>query len=153
MPAMLPARTISLFLATCTLLSSPLAATSAVAEDAGTIPVRVVVVTTFEIEQNGQDQGGELRAWTDQYPLPMHIPFPQGYHELRYNSDDQVLAIVTGEGTARGSASITALGQDTRFDLSHAYWVVAAIAGIDPKIASVGSAAWAQLRGRRRPRS
>jgi purine nucleoside permease len=58
-------------------------------------------------------------------------------------SDDQVLGIVTGEGTARASASVTALGHDPRFDLSHAYWVVAAIAGIDPKIAFVGSAAWA----------
>ena len=140
---MIPARTIPPFLVTCVLLSSPSLAPSAVAEDAGTISVRVVVVTTFETEQNGQDQGGEFHVWTDQYPLPMHIPFPQGYHELRYNSDDQVLGIVTGEGTARASASITALGHDPRFDLSHAYWVVAAIAGIDPKIASVGSAAWA----------
>jgi purine nucleoside permease len=109
----------------------------------GTIPVKVVVVTTFEVEQNGQDMGGEFQAWTDQYPLPEHIPFPQGYHELRYNHAEQVLGIVTGEGTARAAASITALGHDPRFDLSHAYWVVAAIAGIDPNVASVGSAAWA----------
>ena len=90
-----------------------------------------------------QDQGGEFQAWTDQYPLPEHIPFPQAYHELRYNPTEQVLGIVTGEGTARAAASITALGHDPRFDLSHAYWVVAAIAGIDPNVASVGSAAWA----------
>ena len=107
------------------------------------IPVRVVVVTTFEVDQGGQDQGGEFQAWTDQYPLPKHIPFPQGYHELRYNPTDQVLGIVTGEGTAHAAASITALGHDPRFDLSQAYWVVAAIAGVDPKVASVGSAAWA----------
>jgi purine nucleoside permease len=137
------ARVIPLLLATFGLLSSTLLPSSAVAEGTGTIPVRVVVITTFEIDQNGQDQGGEFQAWTDQYPLPVHIPFPQGYHELRYNPADQVLGIVTGEGTARASASITALGHDPRFDLSQAYWVVAAIAGIDPNIASVGSAAWA----------
>jgi purine nucleoside permease len=108
-----------------------------------TIPVRVVVVTTFELDQSGKDQGGEFQAWTDQFPLPEHIPFPQGYHELRYDRADQVLGIVTGEGTAHAAASITALGHDPRFDLSHAYWVVAAIAGIDPNVASVGSAAWA----------
>jgi purine nucleoside permease len=33
---------------------------------------------------------------------------------------------------------------DPRFDLSHAYWVVAGIAGVDPEDASIGSAAWAQ---------
>lgn len=113
------------------------------AEDGTKIPVRVVVVTTFEADQTGVDQGGEFQAWTDQYPLSEHIPFPQGYHELRYNPTDEVLGIVTGEGTAHAAASITALGHDPRFDLSHAYWVVAAIAGIDPSVASVGSAAWA----------
>jgi purine nucleoside permease len=36
-----------------------------------------------------------------------------------------------------------ALGTDSRFDLSRAYWVIAGIAGVDPNVASVGSAAWA----------
>jgi purine nucleoside permease len=54
-----------------------------------------------------------------------------------------VLGIVIGEGTARASASITALGHDRRFDLRQAYWVIAAIVGINPNVASVGSAAWA----------
>ncbi len=31
---------------------------------------------------------------------------------------------------------------DSRFDLSHAYWIVAGIAGIDPQDASIGSAVW-----------
>jgi purine nucleoside permease len=35
------------------------------------------------------------------------------------------------------------LGMDPRFDLTHAYWIVAAIAGVDPNKASVASAAWA----------
>jgi len=51
---------------------------------------------------------------------------------------------VTGEGSLRGAASIMALGMDPRFDLSKAYWLVAGIAGIDPTVASVGSAAWAE---------
>jgi purine nucleoside permease len=37
-----------------------------------------------------------------------------------------------------------ALGLDPRFDLSHAYWVVAGIAGANPKTMSLGSAAWAE---------
>jgi purine nucleoside permease len=36
-----------------------------------------------------------------------------------------------------------ALGLDPRFDLTHAYWVVAGIAGVNPNLGSVGSAAWA----------
>ena len=118
--------------------------TAAAQAHAAAIAVRVVVVTTFENDRSGPDTGGEFQAWTTGYPLPTHIAFPQGYHELRYDPHDHVLGLVTGEGTARAAASITALGHDPRFDLTHAYWVVAGIAGVDPNVASVGSAAWAR---------
>ncbi len=108
------------------------------------IPVRVVVVTTFELGEDTGDIPGEFQAWVERFPLQQKLPFPQGYHALRYNPERQVLGIVTGEGSLRGAASIMALGMDPRFDLTHAYWVVAGIAGIDPVVASVGSAAWAE---------
>lgn len=108
-----------------------------------TIPVRVVIVTTFEIGKDTGDTPGEFQNWVDQFPLPVTLPFPQGDRQLRYNPDKQVLGIVTGEGTAHAAASIMGLGMDPRFDLRKSYWVVAAIAGVDPNQASVGSAAWA----------
>jgi purine nucleoside permease len=36
-------------------------------------------------------------------------------------------------------------GMDPRFDLSKAYWIIAAIAGVDPKKASVASTPWAKF--------
>jgi len=36
-----------------------------------------------------------------------------------------------------------ALGLDPRFDLTHAYFLINGIAGVDPHVASIGSAAWA----------
>ena len=107
------------------------------------IPIRVVVVTTFE---NGQDTGdapGEFQNWVERYPLTATLPFPQGYHPLRYNQAEQVLGIVTGVGKSHAASSIMALGMDPRFDLTRAYWILAGIAGIDPARGSVGSAAWA----------
>jgi purine nucleoside permease len=106
------------------------------------IPIKVVVVTTFE---NGNDitGDGEFQAWAANLPLPIVIQFPQGYHHLRYNPDLGVLGIVTGQGKSHAAASIMGLGMDPRFDLTHAYWLVAAIAGVDPNKASVASAAWA----------
>jgi purine nucleoside permease len=110
------------------------------------IPVRVVVVTTFEIgPDSGPNSIGEFDRWVTNLPLPDTIAFPQGFHHLRYNADKQVLGIETGEGPVHAASSITALGHDPRFDLSHAYWVVAAIAGVDANHASVGSAAWASF--------
>jgi len=126
------------------LVAGLLMTTHALAAQPEHIPVRVVVVTTFELGNDTGDKPGEFQAWVERFPLPQTIPFPQGYRTLRYNPDKQVLGIVTGEGSLRGAASIMALGLDERFDLSKAYWIVAGIAGIDPAAASVGSAAWAE---------
>jgi len=107
------------------------------------LEVRVVVVTTFEVGADTGDVAGELQNWVERYPLPETIAFPQGFHPLRYDPKDHVLAILTGVGKAHAAASIMALGMDPRFDLSHAYWILAGIGGIDPAVGSIGSAAWA----------
>jgi purine nucleoside permease len=122
------------------LLCAPLAAAAA---DAPT-EIRVVIVTTWEVERGGVDLKGELHAWRKEWPLKTEIDFPLGVHPLLYDPDRHVLAIVTGMATARAAASIMALGLDPRFDLSHAYWIVAGTAGADPKVASAGSVAWSR---------
>jgi purine nucleoside permease len=100
------------------------------------IPVKVIVVATFD---------NELQNWTANLPLPQTLPFPQGYRPLRYNQKLQVLGIITGQGKSQATASIMGLGFDSRFDLSRAYWLVAGIAGVNPKKASVASTAWAKF--------
>jgi purine nucleoside permease len=70
------------------------------------------------------------------------VPFPQGYHDLRLNPHTGVLGLLTGVGTARAAASVMALGLDPRFDLTHAYFLVAGIGGIDPAAGSLASAVW-----------
>lgn len=109
-----------------------------------TLPVRMVIVTMFEIGADEGDAPGEFQLWKERRRLDTRIPFPQGYHDLFYNPDSQILAMVTGVGTARSGAATMALGLDPRFDLGKAYWLVAGIAGIDPEDASIGSAAWAR---------
>ena len=103
-----------------------------------------MIVTTWETTEKGQDATGELHAWLTRWPLDHAMPFPNGVHPLQYDPKTHVLAILTGMATARAAASITALGHDPRFDLSHAYWIVTGTAGVDPKAASAGSAAWAR---------
>ena len=124
-------------LAALGIVASPIAATAA------PIPVHVVVVTTFELGADTGDMPGEFQNWVTRFPLPQTLPFPAGYHPLRYDPSSKVLGIVTGEGPARAASSITALGHDPRFDLSHAYWVLAGIGGIDPDTGSVASVVWA----------
>lgn len=103
--------------------------------------IKVVVVNMFEVGDDTGDVPGEYQYWVEREHLDTVLPFPQGYHDLRMNQEG-VLGVVTGVGTARASATIMALGNDPRFDLTHAYFVVAGIAGIDPQMGSIGSAVW-----------
>lgn len=107
---------------------------------AAALPVRVVVVTMFETEDNL----GELHLWKEKLPADTELPFPLGAEPLAYNADKQVLVVNTGIGTARAATTTTALGLDPRFDLSRAYWLVAGIAGANPNTAPLGSAVWAE---------
>ncbi len=108
------------------------------------IPVKVVVVSMFELGELSGDRPGEFQYWVENVPLSEEFKFPQGNFPLRYNADKRVLGLVTGIGTANAAASVMALGMDERFDLTNAYWLVAGIAGIDPEDGSTGSAVWAK---------
>ncbi|WP_231627578.1 purine nucleoside permease [Novosphingobium sp. AAP1] len=110
---------------------------------AAKIPVKVVIVTMFEVGQDTGDAPGEFQFWRERRKLDVRIPFPQSHHDLYYNPDSQILGIVTGMGSIRSATATLALGLDQRFDLSHAYWLVAGIAGVDPHQATIGSAVWA----------
>jgi len=107
------------------------------------IPVKAVVVAMFERGTPDDGDIGELELWVQRERLDTVIPFPIGPADLRMN-EDGVLAVLTGMGSNNAATVITALGCDQRFDLSKAYWLIAGIAGVDPKNASIGSAAWAE---------
>jgi purine nucleoside permease len=107
------------------------------------IEVKVVVVTMFEIGKDTGDAPGEFQLWYERQKLDTRFAFAH-HHDLFMNRQTGVLAILTGVGTANSASAVMALGLDPRFDLSHAYWVVAGIAGVDPQQASLGSAAWAE---------
>ncbi len=108
------------------------------------IPVKVVIVTTFEIGNDTGDRPGEFQFWVEREHLDRVLPFPGGVHNLRTNADGSILGIVTGMTIGPAATSIMALGLDPRFDLTHAYWLLAGIAGVDPNVASLASAAWAR---------
>jgi purine nucleoside permease len=107
------------------------------------IPVKVVVVTMFEQGADTGDAPGELQHWVERDHLDKIYPLPAGYHAVRMNGDGE-MAVLTGPGTAHAASTIMAVGLDPRFDFSHAYWIVAGIAGGCPDRVSLGSAVWAR---------
>jgi len=107
------------------------------------IPVKVVVVTMFEVGNDTGDAPGELQYWVERDHLDRVYDLPAGYHAVRMNGEGE-MAVLTGPGTAHAASTIMAVGLDPRFDFTHAYWIVAGIAGGCPDRISLGSAAWAR---------
>lgn len=137
---LLPAAVLLAVLAPCEQAAFAAAGAKATQPASAPIPIRMVVVTAFEIGADTGDKAGELQAWAQEFPTT--LPFPGGDRPLRYDAARGLLVVNTGMGTNRASSAIMALGTDPRFDFSRAYWLVTAIAGVNPNTASIGSAAW-----------
>ncbi|HEX4326062.1 MAG TPA: purine nucleoside permease [Burkholderiales bacterium] len=100
-------------------------------------PLKVLIISMF---------GPEAEPWIAPLALNESIAVPglsPDYPALRCNRDD-VCLLTTGMGHANAAASTLAVTLDPRFDLTHSYFLVAGIAGIDPARGTLGSAAWAR---------
>jgi purine nucleoside permease/inosine-uridine nucleoside N-ribohydrolase len=106
------------------------------------LEIKVVVLSMFENGEPTGDRPGELQLWLERNPYAQELPFAMGKYPL-FLREDGVLFVCLGGGIPNATASTMALGLDPRFDLSHAYWLIAGIAGGDPEDLSLGSGAWA----------
>ena len=103
---------------------------------------KVIVVATFEVGADTGDKPGEFQFWAEREKLTGTIEVPGLDHPVRYN-DAGVYGVVSGT-TVRCGNQVMALCLDPRFDLTQSYWIVNGIAGVNPHVASEGSAAWAR---------
>jgi purine nucleoside permease len=106
------------------------------------IQPKVIVVATFEIGADTGDKPGEFQFWAERENLTGSLEVPGLDHLVRYN-DKGVYGVVSGT-TVRSGNQLMALCLDPRFDLSKSYWLINGIAGVNPEVASEGSAAWAR---------
>jgi purine nucleoside permease len=98
--------------------------------------VKVFIITMFDIE---------AQPWIDALGLTQSVPvvgLPAQDPAVRCNADD-VCLVTTGMGKANAAASVAAVVFRGSFDLSHAYFLVSGVAGIDPAEGTLGSVAWA----------
>ena len=134
------------------LTALPLTSSSPAQTPGNPWPIRAVIVTTFEVGNDTGDIPGEFQFWVEREHLTQTLPFPGGAggpnntaRPIRTNPEHTILGIVSGTTLVNATASMMALGLDPRFDLTHAYILINGIAGVDPQIASIGSAAWANF--------
>jgi purine nucleoside permease len=100
------------------------------------IVIKAVIVTAFE--PTSGPVPGEFRYWRERENLTRELPFAFGLQPLCL-SEEGVLGIVTGVGSARAATAITALGLDERFDFTRAFWLISGVCGIDPSRGSLAS--------------
>ena len=120
-------------------LALPLSSSLLAAEP---IPVRVAVVVTFEVGEDRGDRPGEFQFWCERENWTQKIDVPGVDHPVLTDGMGTI-GIVAGT-TGRASTQIMALVLSGKFDFSKTYWVVNGIAGVNPALASIGSAAWAR---------
>lgn len=97
------------------------------------IAVKMVVVANFEPGKDEGDAPGEFQFWVEREHLNEVIPI-RAAPPVRRNKDG-LYGIKL--------ASLRDFILDPRFDFSKTYWLFTGISGVDPRMASVGSAAWA----------
>jgi purine nucleoside permease len=99
--------------------------------------VKVMIISMF---------GPEGQVWLDHLGPWESIPvagLSPDYPDVHCNKQD-ICVMTTGMGHANAAASTMALAFSPRFDLRHTYFMIAGIAGIDPRQGTIGSAAWAK---------
>ena len=120
----------------CLLMSTCLARTTTAA-DTPPLAVKVLVVNMFSLE---------AAPWLAALKPTQEIRVPglSSDYPLVKCTADAVCEMVTGMGHANAAASMMAVLYSGKFDLRRTYFIVAGIAGIDPKQGTLGSAAWAR---------
>src|SRR5215510_9078018 len=100
-------------------------------------PVKVMIIATF---------GSERQVWLDRLEPWRAIRVPglaPDYPDVHCNQSE-ICVFTTGMGHSNSTASVTALVFSGLFKLSHTYFIVAAVAGIDP----AQGTPWARRPGR-----
>jgi purine nucleoside permease len=99
------------------------------------IAPKVMVIAMFD---------AEAKPWQDNLDLStkVQVPgLPEGADEVACNAD--LCQMTTTMGFANAAASTMALALSDKFDLTRTYFIIAGIAGVDPRNGTLGSAAWA----------
>jgi purine nucleoside permease len=114
---------------------------------AAKIPVKVIVLSGFEVGDDTGDAPGEFQFWAEREGLTGTLEVKGAPHPLRYNAAGLYASVAgnTRDTTLATNVStelIMALCLDPDLDLRKTYWLINGIAGIDPLRGSIGSAVW-----------
>lgn len=116
---------------------SALFALPATAQDTAKISPKVMVITMF---------GQEAKPWIEGEKFTTQIKLA-GLNPEYPNVDctaEGLCHMTTAMGFSNAASSVAAMALSDKFDLSKTYFLIAGIAGVDPKHGTLGSAHWAK---------
>ncbi|EEX62194.1 purine nucleoside permease [Brucella abortus bv. 6 str. 870] len=101
------------------------------------IAPKVMVITMF---------GDEAKPWLKGLKFTRKIRLPglsPEYPTVDCTAEGLCL-MTTGMGFANAASAVSAMALSRKFNLTHSYFLIAGIAGVDPKHGTLGSAHWAK---------
>ena len=119
----------------CALLLLVFFAVPALAEP---VPVKVLVLSMFEVGENSGDFAGEFQHWYEEYFNEASSYEVSGAPNPLFVNKDGVAGTVTGMGKARSGATLMAILKDPRFDFGKTYFIVSGCAGVAPERGTLG---------------
>jgi purine nucleoside permease len=115
--------------------ASVLACLAVVSISNATEAPRFVVVANFENGAERGDKPGEYQFWVEREHLDEQVAVRGATRPIRHNSQGLYGLLLE---------NLWPFVLDSRYDFSKTYWLFTGISGVDPQVASVGSAAWAR---------
>ncbi|KAL0571244.1 hypothetical protein V5O48_010714 [Marasmius crinis-equi] len=105
------------------------------------IAPKVFIFTMFDSEANVWYNIPEFNLLARNITVPGLSPL---FPSVHCTADGSICQLITGEGEINAAVSITALVYSSRFDLSHTYFLIAGIAGGNPRLVTTGSVTFAR---------
>jgi len=108
---------------------------------AAKISPKVVIISMFAPEAEVWYGKKEFNLLAQNITVPGLSPlFPQAHCDAK----GDVCQIVTGESEINAASTVTAFVQSPKFNLTKSYFMIAGIAGVNPKVATLGAVTFAK---------
>ncbi|KAI0754315.1 purine nucleoside permease [Daedaleopsis nitida] len=106
------------------------------------IAPKVFIIDMFEDEGDVWHGIPEFHVLEQNITVPGFSPlFPQAH----CTKDGSICELVTGEAEINAASTMTALVYSPLFDLTHTYFLIAGIAGVSPKLGTLGTVTFARF--------
>ncbi|KAJ6454176.1 purine nucleoside permease [Mycena sanguinolenta] len=108
---------------------------------ANLISPKVMILSMFDLEADAWYNIPEFNVLARNFTIPGLSPlFPQ----LHCTSNGDICQLTLGEGEINAASSIAALVHSTQTSLEETYFLIAGIAGVNPKVGTIGDVTFAR---------